>query len=93
MDYTDTDKKGIGQRIRKVRQNIEVGQTKGITQKELAKRIGLVDISLVSKWELGKKLPSLVNAVNIANLGEYSLDWLIYGETRDKTPNDEDSNG
>lgn len=87
------DKKGIGSRIRYIREQIKPdnGQKK-VTQEQFYSMICPDKISdgqkQVSAWERGS-MPSLEILIKIATLGHKSLDWLILGkgapgeETRD----------
>lgn len=78
------DKKGIGRRIREIRENItpDSGQKK-VTQEQFYSMICPDKISdgqkQVSAWERGS-MPSLEILIKIATLGHKSLDWLILGK-------------
>lgn len=78
------DKKGIGRRIREIRESItpDSGQKK-VTQEKFYSMICPDKISdgqkQVSAWERGS-MPSLEILIKIATLGHKSLDWLILGE-------------
>lgn len=78
------DKKGIGRRIREIRENItpDSGQKK-VTQEKFYSMICPDKISdgqkQVSAWERGS-MPSLEILIKIATLGHKSLDWLILGK-------------
>jgi len=59
---------------------------KGMTQMELAERLHYSD-KAVSKWERGESVPEIGTLVNIANLFEVSLDFLVQGERKaEKSP-------
>ncbi|MEJ2636133.1 MAG: helix-turn-helix domain-containing protein [Calditrichia bacterium] len=45
-----------------------------LSQAALAERLGL-DQTLLSKWEVDKRRPSLESAMNICRLAGVSLDW------------------
>lgn len=49
----------------------------GLTQKMVANRLGLRSITLISRWESGDTLPSLVNAFRLANLYQTSIEVLF----------------
>lgn len=78
------DKKGIGGRIRYIREQItpDNGQKK-VTQEQFYSMICPDKISdgqkQVSAWERGS-IPSLETLIKIAMLGHKSLDWLILGK-------------
>lgn len=78
------DKKGIGGRIRHIREQItpDNGQKK-VTQEQFYSMICPDKISdgqkQVSAWERGS-MPSLETLIKIATLGHKSLDWLILGK-------------
>lgn len=78
------NKKGIGRRIREIRENItpDSGQKK-VTQEKFYSMICPDKISdgqkQVSAWERGS-MPSLEILIKIATLGHKSLDWLILGK-------------
>ncbi|MDU3459939.1 helix-turn-helix domain-containing protein [Streptococcus oralis] len=54
----------------------ELRLKRGLTQQQIA---DLVHINRVTytNWEKGKREPSFVNLVNLADLLEVSLDWLF----------------
>lgn len=69
----------IGKRIKAVRQSF------GLEQGEFGKRLTPpAYASNVSKWELGKHLPSSQRLQSIAKLGHVSVDFLLNGFTSDK---------
>jgi len=55
---------------------MELRLKRGLTQQQIA---DLVHINRVTytNWEKGKREPSFVNLVNLADLLEVSLDWLF----------------
>lgn len=55
----------------------ELRKKKGISQKELAKVVG-IDQSAVSKYERGVQLPELQIAMRISDYFDVTLDELIY---------------
>lgn len=65
----------IGDRIRAVR------KSKDLTQKELAKRLGISDVC-VAQWECHKRNPTSDSLKKIANGLEVSVEYLL-GETND----------
>ena len=67
MDYVD-----MGKRVRKQRQLI------GLTQQELAERIG-VSTSFVGHVERGTRKASLETLVSISNAMELSMDYMLAG--------------
>lgn len=63
----------IGERIKEIRLK------KGVTQKELAKRLGIATNSL-SRYEIGERIPSLEMIEKIALALDVSPSVLIFGE-------------
>lgn len=59
---------------------ISAREKSGLTQKEVAERIG-VDQSAVSLWETGKTRPRATLLVQIAALYGTSVDDLLSGES------------
>lgn len=57
-------------RLKQLRENL------GITQDELAKKLNLTQ-STIAYYENGRKMPTLENAIIIANLFNTSLDYLV----------------
>lgn len=51
-------------------------------QKDVAAKLGLKDTALLSRWENGDSLPSLVSAARLAVLYQTSLDDLFAGLLR-----------
>ncbi len=62
----------FGQRIRTLRVK------KGWTQAELASRLSVSD-KAVSKWECGHGYPDLLSILQIGNLFEVTMDFLLLG--------------
>ena len=76
---SETQKIEIGKRIKAIRQSF------GLEQGEFGKRLTPpAYASNVSKWELGKHLPSSQRLQSIAKLGHVSVDYLLNGFTSDK---------
>ena len=50
---------------------------KGLTQWDLAKKLGHKDIIQISKWENGKFYPHVLTAIEIAKLLEVSVECLF----------------
>ena len=63
----------VGRRIRQVRKKL------GYEQWEMAQIVGCKKTSLV-KFEQGERVNSTQTLVNIANVGNVSIDWLILGD-------------
>lgn len=78
MDYVD-----LGKRVRKQRQLI------GLTQQELAERIG-VSTSFVGHVERGTRKASLETLVALSNALGVSVDYLLAGSLQDG-PDEEDA--
>jgi transcriptional regulator with XRE-family HTH domain len=66
------------------RQIVRIRERQGITQKELALRLGVTK-SCLCHWERGSHLPSVFQLVEIARVLDSSLDELIYGRPSAKT--------
>ncbi|MBE5741601.1 MAG: helix-turn-helix transcriptional regulator [Clostridiales bacterium] len=63
----------------------ELIKEKSITKSALSKELGLSSSSVISAWALGKKMPSLENAIKLANYFDLSLDYLFgFKEIDDK---------
>lgn len=62
---------------------IECRKEKGISQKELAKIIGLKETTVAS-WEQGKSLPSIDMLHRLAKYYQKTMDYM-YGERSDKS--------
>ena len=60
----------------------EKRKNKGISQKELAKRIG-VDQTAVSMWETGKAMPQASKLPKLAKILECSIEELLDGDTKE----------
>ena len=66
----------LGLRIKEIR------ESKGISQRELARRLKLKQSS-VSNYESGNREPSLEILVKIANILEVSTDYLLTGKEKE----------
>lgn len=75
MQYVDT----IHQRIKAVRDNL------GLNQEEFARAIG-VSRSIIANIETNVSKPKYPDLINIAQVGNVTLDWLITGEESSFTP-------
>lgn len=73
---TTVDKKKVGQRIKKIRINA------GLSMEALGKKLSTSKGS-VNNWEKGKNLPNVNRLKKIAELGNISIDELIYGDLRE----------
>lgn len=65
--------KEVGHRIRSIRKE------KGLTMEEFGKLIGKVKKSAVGNWERGDNLPNNERLKRIAELGETTVDFILYG--------------
>lgn len=63
-------------------------RAKGLTQIEVAQRMGHKDSSLISRWEHGFSLPDLKNAFTLAELYGVTVDELFVDlrEEMDRNP-------
>ncbi|POH04370.1 helix-turn-helix domain-containing protein [Fructilactobacillus lindneri] len=76
---SETQKIEIGKIIKAVRQSF------GLKQGEFGKRLTPpAYASNVSKWELGKHLPSSQRLQSIAKIGHVSVNFLLNGFTSEK---------
>lgn len=66
----------IGERIKKAREQMK------LSQKEVAERLEM-DASQYSKIEKGKVMPTLLQIIEISNIVEKSLDYLVTGNMRE----------
>ncbi|PQA89647.1 helix-turn-helix domain-containing protein [Hyphococcus luteus] len=74
MDVTQTAAaRSIGERIRQAR------KTKGLSQSDLAKRIGVTQPA-IANWESGVHDPRRLTLAKLADALEASLDWLAAGD-------------
>lgn len=55
---------------------------RGLNQKEIAAILGLRDASLISRWEKGRRIPSLMNAIRLAILCRSMVDALFFDHVR-----------
>ena len=51
----------------------------GLTQKEIASYLGLKNSSEISRWEKGKRIPSLKNAIGLAIILNSTVEELFPG--------------
>lgn len=54
----------------------ELRTSKGLTQKELADNTGL-SMSIINKWENGKKMPSVQALIVLSKFFEETTDYLL----------------
>ncbi|MDU3686254.1 MAG: helix-turn-helix transcriptional regulator [Enterococcus faecalis] len=73
---TTVDKFLVGQRIKKIRINA------GLSMEALGKKLS-TSKGAVNNWEKGKNLPNVTRLKKIAELGNISLDELIYGDLKE----------
>lgn len=63
---------------------IELRKSKGMSQEELAQRIGL-SRQAVSKWERAESSPDIGNLVALAEIYELTIDEIVKGSSEDET--------
>lgn len=78
------NKKAIGLRIKTIRKQ------NGLTMKEFGKLIGDAAQSLVTRWENGTSIPNNERIKKIAEIGNVSVSYLLYGKTTFDDLSDED---
>ncbi len=55
----------------------ELRKASGMTQEELAQKVGVKRKQAVSNWENGNSMPSLKCAIKLARIFGVSLDYLV----------------
>ncbi|WP_240628327.1 helix-turn-helix domain-containing protein [Macrococcoides goetzii] len=68
------NKHDVGRRIKSIRLK------KGFNMREFGERLDNASDSIVSRWEKGKTLPNSNRLKKIAEIGEVSIDELLYGK-------------
>lgn len=71
----DVKKKDVGNRIKSIR------SSKGMTLEEFGKLFG-ASKGNVATWEKGSSLPNNERLFKIAELGEITVDELLYGDKK-----------
>ena len=75
VDCKEKNKGGsFGERLRSVR------KAAGLSQTELAKKIGFRKAEVVSRFELGERTPKMKTLFSLTELLNIDLHWLITGE-------------
>lgn len=69
----EVNKKQVGQRVKSIR--LSLGKNLG----EFGKLVGGASDSIVSRWEKGVSIPNNKRLKKIAELGNISIDQLLYG--------------
>lgn len=67
--------KEVGRRIKAIRQD------RGFSQQEFGEKLTNANKSLVSRWENGKNLPNNERLKSIAEIGDMTVEELLYGDT------------
>lgn len=76
----------VGKRIKIIRQNL------GLSMDEFAKRINSKAKSgTVSNWETGKNLPNNTRLKKISELGNVTIDFLLYGNSMTELTSDNEA--
>lgn len=55
----------------------ELRLARGFTQQQVAEKLGLNAIDRISKWEAGSKMPSLVNALRLAEIYRVKIEDIF----------------
>lgn len=63
-----------GERIKQIR------KSQGLSQKEFALRLGGESKTTVSGWESDRSLPKTIVLIEIAKMGNKTIDWLLTGK-------------
>ncbi len=74
------DNKEIGERIKEIRKK------NNLTQKKLAEKTS-IDVTSISRYETGNQMPNLDTLVLISMALEVSLDYIVFGTSKDFTFN------
>jgi len=56
---------------------LDLRKLKGLSQTELAKKVGVVTQSAIAKWEKGDRTPSLDCLIVLAQFFGCSIDYLV----------------
>lgn len=64
--------KSIGKRLRKHRRLM------GFSQTDVARRLGLANTAIISRWERGVTMPSMESAMNLSKLYKTLLNELFW---------------
>ncbi len=64
----------LGERIKYIRKRL------GLNQEEFAQKLNLRNKQSISFYELDKTFPAIDTLVEIAKMGEVTMDWLLVGE-------------
>lgn len=76
---TDEIKKAFGRRVKELRKQ------RGWTQKDLAARLA-VRFSLLNKYESGIHVPPVDKLVELAEIFDTSVDYLLTGDEKEEVP-------
>lgn len=76
---TDEIKKALGRRVKDLR------KLRGWTQKDLAGRLD-VRFSLLNKYESGIHVPPVAKLVELAEIFDTSVDYLLTGDEKEDVP-------
>lgn len=80
MIKKNVDPKEVGTRIRSIRKSL------GLSMEEFASRIdNKAKSGTISNWETGKNLPNNVRLKKIADIGETSINELLYNSNEEKS--------
>ena len=55
----------------------ELREEKGLTQLQLAQKLGFKSYNVISNWEGGKRMPDIENLKLIAKFFGVSIDYLV----------------
>lgn len=84
MSDADESKRGEDAGSLMGRQIVRIRKRQGITQKELARRLGVTK-SCLCHWERGSHIPSMLQILELARVLDSSLDELVLGKPSAKT--------
>ena len=74
----------VGERLRRAREAL------GLTQADVCRRAG-VTANAYNQWEKGRRLINLFDAMKLADVLNFTLDWLYRGIAEDQTMQDNNS--
>lgn len=70
----DIDKKEVGMRIRAIRLSL------GLSMAKFAKSLGGTSRSTINNWERGINLPRIGTLGIVAEVGNTTIEYLLYGD-------------
>lgn len=75
-DINNAQKIEIGKRLKKLRED------KNLTQKDICEFLGLKQVSSVSEYESGKKLPRPMELFSLSQFYNVTMEWIMTGKDK-----------